>query len=142
MSKFRVVIGDWSGDGHNETKTYVVVVDDKFTMEILGANYKKNVEELGINPTTFVDEYEDGTVPASVADKLQALGVQYTTEEYGDGENIFTTQGMLDIMMFMFGYGLVDFNWGQEPEITYPILAGGYGSAIGTDNIGYGLLGY
>jgi len=138
MNKFRVIVGDWSGDGHNETKMYVVVVDDKFTSEVLAANYHKNVKELGIDPTAFVDEYNENTLPTDIEEKLEALGVKYNVVEWGD-DKLLTTQGMLEITMFLFGHGLEDFAWEQEPEITYPVLVGSYDSAIGPEAIGYGL---
>lgn len=140
MNKFRVIVGDWSGDGHNETKTFVVIVDDKFTSDVLAANYHKNVKELGVDPTLFAEEYEDNTIPEDVEEKLEALGVSYKLFEH-NGKKLLTIQGMLDITMFVFGYGLTGFAWEQEPEITYPILVGGYRSAIGSESIGYGLFG-
>ena len=140
MAKFQVIVGDWSGDGHEKTQTFLVVVDDRFTSEILAANYRKNVAELGVDPTTFAAEYEDRSIPADVAKILDSYGVVYN-EYKGESfmeDDAMTRVGMFNIMMFLFGHGLEGFSWEQE-FTNYPVLVGEYRSAIGPEAVGYGL---
>lgn len=137
VSKFRVVVGDWSGDGHDKTQECTVIVPDRFTAEILGANYKKNVKLLGVDPESFANEYEDSILPDEVAAKLEAHGLILNDSEfYVHDKFYFGVKAMVKIVMFLFGYGLEGFTW--ELEELAPVIAGGY-RVEGPSSIGYGL---
>lgn len=134
MNKFRIVVGDWSGDGHRETKEFTVLVPDAFTSEILGVNYAKSVSSLGIDPELFANDYEDPSIPKIIVDKLAAHNVIVNTVE-NKGELYIGPEDMVKIVMFLFGYQLDGFQW--ELEELAPIIAGGY-KVAGPSSIGYG----
>ena len=139
MNKFKIVLGDWSGKGHEKTLEYIVVVPDEFHGATLGANYRKNVELLGINPETFANGPEDSKLPADIATKLAAHNVTMNSAFYDeDGSVHIDADNMLEILMLLFGYGLDGFAWRLDEEVV--TLVGSY-DAIAAHNseIGYGL---
>jgi hypothetical protein len=134
MTKRKITLGDWSGDGHNVTEVFIVDIPEEFTAEILGSNYRKNVLKLGINPEQFANEYEDSTVPEDVAEKLKQHGIEL---EEDDGTPYISRKQMVKTLMLLFGYGLNGFTYDiiseNLPELVGP---GSYG---GPNGVGYGL---
>ncbi len=54
-------IGDWSQDGHNQYREFLV--DSSHSLVDVRAAYKKGVKYTGIDLFEICNEYEDGTIP-------------------------------------------------------------------------------
>jgi len=154
MARFKIAVGDWSGDGHGKSDDYTVEVPDKFTTEILGANFEKNVADFGFGPSDFAYKYDDSTCSPEKFEVLRDKGffdLNYDPNDYDDDfDGIFweqSTKGdyfvgepevMAKIVMFYFGYGLEDFSWEFVGE-DIPYLLGHYSQVTKTTSVGYGL---
>ena len=77
------VIGDWSGDGHDKTDTFVYKTNR--TMDALIDAFKKGSKLIGLPKSTnrwhdgirfaFCEEYEDNRIPEEVVIKLREHGI-------------------------------------------------------------------
>lgn len=141
----KITLGDWSGDGHGITQDYFFETADQFTDEVLGANYDKNIVDLGINPSKLMDSPDEYEIPVAVKQKLQSLDIANLSkpvnpkydepwwdpsEEYAD----FGPDGMARLILFLVGYGLDGFDY---EFVTVPSLIGGGKSS--TPSVGYTL---
>lgn len=61
MTLIQFTIGDWSQDGHNQYKEYIV--NSSHSLLDVRAAYKKGVKETGIDLFKICNEYEEGTIP-------------------------------------------------------------------------------
>ena len=69
-----LVIGDWSGDGHEKTRQYTI--HSNLNKDCLVVAYWKAVEITGINLIKDVcSEYEDHNLPEDIYLKLCGFGV-------------------------------------------------------------------
>lgn len=75
MNRMKLVLGDWSGDGHNICEH--IVVDVNHTVEEVRRAYKASVEKTGISfhgrgPNSICTEYGDfGVLTTSVQELLE-----------------------------------------------------------------------
>lgn len=139
MTQHKIILGDWGGDGHTETSSYLLEIPDQFTTNILVKNYYKNSAELNVDPTTFAVEYEDNIIPVDVVESLVAAGLplEEFTDSYEEGVGAATTPNeMLNILMFLFGRGLEGFTW-KHAQSEVSVLIGNFKAPI--DSVGYGL---
>lgn len=89
MNQFVLPIGDWSEDGHNESKNFTVNVNK--TKEELITAYHETTKRLNMtfdtndmrksSPIRLLNEWEDNTLTADVVKKLQEGGVDMSTFE-------------------------------------------------------------
>lgn len=78
-----LVVGDWSGDGHEKTEKISVVCSH--SSKELEEAYNKGTEKLGFNFTqTVAVEYEDNKLYAKEIKLLRANGIDM---EFEDGED-------------------------------------------------------
>jgi hypothetical protein len=135
-----IVLGDWSGDGHEKTHSYLFTTPNHFTDDILGANYKKSVAELKIDPTKFAKEYEDSTLPEDVFEALQKYGfdVSVIDRDGDDGNAYVYSDTMFQILMFLIGYSLDGFEW-ELRKPPKPLIGTWQAEATGSSFVGYGL---
>ena len=149
MTRYSITIGDWSGDGHDKKDRYLIEVPDKFTEEVLGANWHKNVALIGFGPDSFAEEYEDATIPRDKYNRLVAAGLdshdliasEDIEEDDEDGKLYLSSQGMLKIVLFYFGHGLEED--GFEVSIINDdatSLIGGWSKVTGTKDSPYGIM--
>jgi hypothetical protein len=74
MNKIRLVIGDWSLDGHNFIAERAV--ECSVSAEELAASFEKNSKMIGFNLTKEVAvEHEDGTIKKEHIDKLKEYNI-------------------------------------------------------------------
>lgn len=90
MYKFKLPIGDWSGDGHGHCEWFIVDSNKPFAdveKAFKAAKRKKALKE--VHPQTICSDYEETAVKPEVWAKLRALGFApfETKEEYSDFEN-------------------------------------------------------
>ena len=72
MNKFRLPIGDWSGDGHSQCK-YYTVSSNKPISEVREAHYKIE-ETTGINIEELANVYEENWIESEDVEKLVNIG--------------------------------------------------------------------
>lgn len=73
MHTINLVVGDWSGDGHNITNTVTYECNfDKKTLELL---YKRGVEKTGIDITKCCVDYQENSLDEETMAILSRLGL-------------------------------------------------------------------
>lgn len=128
--KHLIAIGDWSDDGHGKHDDLIVEIPDEFTQEILGNQFRANVESIGFGPHQFAHNYEDGKLPVDKLKVLVEAGFDLTLlgedkEDYGlEGGIWLNAEDMLRIVMFYFGHGLEGFSYQYIKPETPPALIG------------------
>lgn len=75
MFSFKMMVGDWSNDGHGQCVDFVVS-SNKPVEHVREAHYLIR-ETTGIDMETLCNEYDDSSIPDDVADKLEALGFHF-----------------------------------------------------------------
>lgn len=168
--RYKIVLGDYSGDGHSITEDVFVEVKGDFTREQLETNFKKNVEEWGFSPYDIADEYDSGEIAPEHAAKLLEVGLDpaifddatmseeyveqmktvfgaswiYQKDKYRVGRIDVDQERLVEIAMFYVGHGLDGFEW-SEVQDSIPTLLGGWdGFDDGNPQngfLGYGLFG-
>ena len=135
MAQFKIVLGDEGGDGHSIYVNLIVDVTDKYTMEELFRNYEKSCRELDIHPESFDSRYGDGMVGIEVINTMRKHGYVPSHKDYeldwtefnDDGKTLYLNEDLfVDLLMFLVGYGLPDFEWKGIPD-TVPVLISGVG---------------
>lgn len=156
--KYKMVFGDWSGDGHGKTETLHVEVPDTITQEMMKENYEKNKQRFGFGYNEFASDYEENRISAGQVEVLTDAGLTFVMEEEADwdtldyktpiisqrddgdyylGGDYVIQETLLPICMFMIGDGIPGWQWETIDE-KLPELLGGYG-AVSRDFAGYGL---
>lgn len=64
----KLIVGDCSGDGHNQTKE--ITIDTNFNKAEINEAFQKGVEIIGEDITNYCDEYEEPYVSKEVVEKL------------------------------------------------------------------------
>ena len=72
MNDINIVVGDWSGDGHSQSDSYLYQVN--ITADELKAAYGRGVTEIGFSITSMCKDFEDGEIERQYAEKLVANG--------------------------------------------------------------------
>jgi hypothetical protein len=139
--KFRIDIGDWSGDGHGKCDHFMVS-SNKPTKDVREAYFaaKEKLPDT-LCPESFVSDYEDYTVPDEVVEAGERAGCELLAalknQEYQD----FHTSDMADYVLWFLKQG--------DPELQLKRIEDSDSLAFyGEDEkgrhigfIGYGLLG-
>ncbi len=74
MQEFRLVLGDWSDDGHGKCDSFFYRIH--WCTEAMEAAHAKGCATLGFDPhSKFCKDYEDSLVPIEEFEKLKAHGV-------------------------------------------------------------------
>jgi len=81
-----LIVGDWSGDGHNQSEKFCI--ESSVDKDTLNLAYKKGVKAIGIDITSFCEEYEDNKIPKDVFNQFLELkffeGEKYKNEDDND----------------------------------------------------------
>jgi RecB family endonuclease NucS len=75
--KYTILLGDWSGDGHNFTKTFYLDITENFTEEELKVNYNNNVDKIGFGYGAIACEYEDSIISCEQIKALEKAGMNF-----------------------------------------------------------------
>lgn len=99
MKLIKLIIGDWSHDGHNltETKTFT----SNLSAKEIEAAYFAGCEKIGGNIADYINDYEATTVPLKLVKKIEAAW-----HERNPGK---TEDDFLDAMEFDGGYDTLDY---------------------------------
>lgn len=135
---YRIALGDWSGDGHNQEEVFLFEIPDQFTVEVMKESYQKSVAEFGFGCEHFADEYEDNSIRAEWAQSLIAAGIPEHCISVFNGEYyIESKDDMCGIIFFMIGRNIEGFTF-EGVTSTFPLLVGTWNAPI-ADSVGYGL---
>lgn len=110
--KIKIVIGDWSGDGHGESCAFLYECN-KSIEEVREAYFKAKKLHPDICPENYNKCYADSILPPKIEKKLRKLGCPLPEE---DLEDDFEPEMMANIVCWFIKLG--------DPEITLSDDAG------------------
>ena len=123
----KLVIGDWSGDGHCQSAT--VIIDSNFSKLDIEKSYIKGSQIIGFDLIEDVcEEYEDSLIPHEVIVKckIQGMKLEDFFDEYDEEYNFRDwTDGFAKLYLFIVKLGDPDFRYTETKLETVNI--GGYG---------------
>jgi len=136
----RLVVGDWSKDGHAESTDYYIKcnVEQHWLPEL----YKAGTKILGFDLTQLCERYEHHTLTAEQYNILLEKGLMSCkqmdeqtrfcltyTERDRESDESFCIEPQSYVFIYLFICLLADpaFNWQFEDERTKFIPIGGYG---------------
>lgn len=82
MFKFRVAIGDWSGDGHGKCEYVDMTAECENIQQVCEAYFTATAKYPDLCPEGWACEYEDGTIPDDIRNAYKDLGVEFEDDEY------------------------------------------------------------
>lgn len=109
--RYKIILGDPSGDGHGWTEVFEVEVfsnETPVTADVLLSNYKKNVGIVGFDPKDICSDYEDSKWPDEVIEKLRAVGWKFP-EGFDDNpypDDLLGRESYVGLLMFFATWGL------------------------------------
>ena len=130
MYTTKLVMGDWSDDGHGKTED--IVIKSNLTSKQLEAAYNKGVKKLGFDfAEVCCADYEDSEVPEEYQEKLLKAGfADYLPEDQLEGGgnwfDDFYTDSYVWVWMFIAYLGDPKLVWEKAKEVN-SINIGGYG---------------
>jgi len=102
--RFKLVLGDWSGDGHNITEAYTVECD--LTLDEAREAYFLAKEKLpDLDPGSFCKDYEDCVLPEKVFNKLKELGCALGGWEVYDADYGLEPEYLAEIIVWFLNQG-------------------------------------
>ncbi len=132
-----LVIGDWSGDGHDKRETINIKSSlDKKAME---KAYKKGAKKLGFDFCKDVcAEYEDNKIPSEKLDALvklgletKGMGLEYDLKRMKKDKDVgigLWHDDFVEIYLFLIKLGNEEFTFEYLDVDTNPTInIGGYG---------------
>lgn len=146
--KYRVGIGDWSGDGHGHCDHYVVESQGDFDPAEIGKAYKASREELGLG----IEDIANSADSYPTEDQAQVFvdaGIDWPENWFDPDEdsrdaladalvNNWDDDIWVYVFVFMVKRNLPGFNL-KIVNDNLPVLFGGSGAAAtGQEFIGYG----
>ena len=133
--RYRIVVGDWSDDGHGKSETFIFEIPDGVSARDMKAAYRRNVSFFGFDPQKDCEEYEDMDFPLEHLRLLVEGGFPYEgfddTAEYQEVD----TEVYAEILAFFLTNGLTTFT---RVDDQVPVLLGGDGAVLGPEQYGYG----
>lgn len=136
----KVVLGDWSDDGHGKTETLILRLRGRdLSDEALSASYQARVAELGVDLATVCQDYEDSSIAEDFYEQLQEAGFTPRHEDsmgFGPSVAVKTYSWKedsffpaIELLMFYTGATVEGFSWEVVRE-DIPLLLGGSGSIL------------
>lgn len=116
MNKFKIVIGDWSNDGHGRTDDYIISTN--LSSKEIDAAYKKAVKFIGIDMVEELCRDYNGDITKEQIEIFAAHGIEI--EEYMDRDTFLWLWGEYIKL------GNSDFEYKMAEDVE-SIEIGGYG---------------
>lgn len=158
---FKVPVGDWSKDGHNQSIDYYVYCN--YPVEQMRQAYKDTCKKIGLqmnhsdnytgltnlkfrDPRCLLAEYEEPSISEEYVEILLEHGFDFARVdgERDDDDNYilqeayFDSEGVLDLFMWFVSYSMPgDFVWEEYKIEAEPIV--GYWCDGLNHQIGYGV---
>jgi hypothetical protein len=161
--KVKLTIGDWSGDGHNQSEDFVFEVNKsveeirqayKDSCKLTGMQFNHNENYTGIKYDwqaarnyEICTKYEDGCMRADLVKKLKTFGLDATNfsiEDVEEGEDChFDTDTFAELIMEFIKLSLHDLTYEEaafkKSELkTIPAINGWWNEQLNVQ-FGYGL---
>lgn len=128
MNRIKMIVGDWSGDGHE--KTEICYISSKYTADEISDSYKSILKEKKI-PYPCKD-YEENTISEEIVQLLKENNIQYddilersNTKYYLAGEE--GIKDFCELYLRIASIRLPHLTWKYEQDAPGVIRAGGYG---------------
>lgn len=120
--KVKLIVGDYSGDGHE--KTYTRVIESNLTSDQMIEAYKAACVIIGMDFCQDVcSEYEEMEPDEEEIATLAQVGISLDVDEFG----WLSPEGFLDAYLQIVKLGNPNFIYGLVPEPKHFIPIGGYG---------------
>lgn len=125
-SSITLVVGDWSGDGHDKTEN--IFIKCNRSIDEVNEAYKAGTKIVGFDLVdSLCEEYEDRRIPIEAVTSLQDNGIEIDWDDEVDpdvGVNIYHEE-FVEIYLAIVKLGDPDFKYErQSPPV---INIGGYG---------------
>lgn len=156
----KIVLGDWSDDGHGKTETIIVRLSGKdVTDSMLSRAVQKAESDTGVSLKNILANYQDSTISQANFNKLlRVFGSQLTdydeegeenfypafTAEVGErdeweysyqiGDNTYLELSVLRLLTLFLGYNIEGFEY---EVVEIPTVVGTYNAVV--PSFGYGL---
>lgn len=129
MNKIRLILGDWSGDGHGKSED--IYVECNLDKDNLAKAFDAGVKKLEVDISDCCSDYEDSSIPRDIYQIIAAVDPKWTKKLLGEEEpeneydyveyKTFATLWMLTAQA-----GNPDLKWDFCEDSPY-IAIGGYG---------------
>lgn len=97
MYKFRMSIGDWSGDGHGKYKDFMIVSNEP--IDTVREAHRRMEDVLGFSIEDFCCDYEDSTIDKKTTKTIMDLGFDF--EDIDDGVAYMYPKEMARLWAFL-----------------------------------------
>lgn len=121
----RVVLGDWSDDGHGKTETYVIKTN--LSGKELEKAFKAGVKKSGFDITEHCGDNEDYAIPDDLYDYFEKAGVVFDSIQDEPGNHFCCTDDFFHVYMKTCEIGNDTLKWSVEKNYDNEIRIGGYG---------------
>lgn len=98
MFKFRMIIGDWSGDGHEKTEEFIV--SSNLPVDAVREAHYKIYDKTGINIEEICSGYEEDELSPETVAQLRNMGF-YFKNQTGMGIEVMTPLEIMRIWLFL-----------------------------------------
>lgn len=137
--RFRIPIGDWSGDGHGYCNWFIASTP-KTIKDVREAYFAaQKLHQKQFHPESFCEDYEDDTVSIEYAASIKELSGVELGEPYDD-EVMVTPEAMAEYLVWFINQGDPSVDVQLEESVDETLHFSGYDKKkrhIGF--IGYGL---
>lgn len=131
MHKITLIVGDWSGDGHEKTKDFTI--SSSLTAKELEKAYKAGLKKTGLEHDKMCSEYESTTIFKEEYKQFLALDPELANcdssiSDLNDDKNWWsvTPKEFAYMYMIIAKAGNSRLDWSLE-ETSESIAVGGYG---------------
>lgn len=125
MYLIKLVVGDWSGDGHEKTQNYYIY--SNLSKKDIDESLKLAKNKLTFDVRNIASDYEERGMSAKQAAKLTEYNFKFDDDNIeNDGSVYLTPEIFVDIYLFSIKLGNDNFEYTLlKPDFTINI--GGYG---------------
>lgn len=139
MYKFKLPIGDWSGDGHDKCEWFVIESNKTFE-DVEKAFKAAKKKHKNVNPEKICNEYEESTMAPETWTKLKEMGFRFSyMETLEDIEGYETCEYdaymmqpdmMVEIVLWFIGLGDPELKLSVVSEEDMPTFRQGFGYGL------------
>ena len=98
MYRFYMTIGDWSGDGHNQSEDFLI--ESNYPVERVREAHFQMKNTIGINIEDICSEFEEDEIDPETVKKIRELGFRFENSS-GMGDGIISVPEMASLWVFL-----------------------------------------
>ena len=98
MYRFYMTIGDWSGDGHDQSEDFLI--ESNYPVERVREAHFQMETATGINIEDICAEYEENEIDPETVKKIKELGFRFENSS-GMGDGIISVPEMASLWIFL-----------------------------------------